>query len=210
MEWPTTPELLAFLGYLSMGIALAASAGLRAFLPPLVVGLAARFELIELGPGFAWLAETPALIVFGVAMVLELVADKIPVVDHVLDSVQLAIKPAMGGIVMGAALIDGGPLLRTVLALAAGGSVAVTVHGAKAALRALSTVATGGMANPVLSFAEDASSLAGSLLAVLLPIVALVLLAILGLLAVWLGRSLLRRSSAAAGRPPTKPHGSVA
>lgn len=210
MEWPTTPELLTFLGYLSMGIALAASTGLRAFLPPLVVGLAARFELIQLGPGFAWLAETPALVVFGVAMLIELTADKLPVVDNVLDSIQLAIKPVVGAIVMGAALIDGGPLLRAVLALLAGGSVAVTVHGAKAGLRALSTVATGGVANPVISFVEDASSLAGSLLAVVLPMLALVLVVVLGLIGLWTARSLLRRASAAAGRPPSKRHGSVA
>src|SRR5262245_25328093 len=69
------------------GVALAAVCGLRAFLPPLAVGLAARFGLLELDLRVAWLAGDPALVAFGFAAVLEIAADKVSVVDHALDLV---------------------------------------------------------------------------------------------------------------------------
>src|SRR5215471_7021247 len=67
------------------GVALAAACGLRAFLPLLVAGVASRFGLLSLGPNFTWLGENPALVALGLATVLEMVGDKIPVVDHALD-----------------------------------------------------------------------------------------------------------------------------
>ena len=51
----------------------------------LVVGLGGRFDFIPLGARFEWLESTPALIVFGVAVLAEVLADKIPVVDHALE-----------------------------------------------------------------------------------------------------------------------------
>ena len=62
-----------------MGTGLAASAGLRAFLPLLVVGTAARFDVVALGEKFTWMSSDAALIVFSVAVVLEVLGE-----DHVI------------------------------------------------------------------------------------------------------------------------------
>ena len=69
----------------AMGVSLAACAGLRAFLPLLVVGAFGRLGFVPLTGAFEWLSSWPALAVFGVAVVVELAADKFPVVDHLLD-----------------------------------------------------------------------------------------------------------------------------
>ena len=82
--------------HLAMGIALSACAGLRAFLPLFIVGLSGRLGWVPLSGTFEWLADWPALVVFGIAVVAELVGDKFPAVDHFLDAVQTIVKPIVG------------------------------------------------------------------------------------------------------------------
>lgn len=160
---------------LMMATGLAASAGLRAFLPLLVVGVAGRYELIPLSSRFEWVASTPALTVFAVAVVLEIGADKIPVVDHVLDIVATFVRPIAGAVVAASSLTELDPLAGAVVGLILGGSVATGVHAAKSTLRMVSTAGTGGLANPAVSVAEDAASLAASVAALFVPVAAFAL-----------------------------------
>jgi hypothetical protein len=173
MDWGFHGSLLLqILG----GIGLAASVGFRAFLPPLVVGLLGRFDVISLRAGLDWMETTPALVVFGTAVVVELLADKIPAVDHALDAAASFVKPAAGALVFAAALTDLPPLWTVVVSLVVGGATAGGVHIAKSGLRLASTGATGGIANPILSIAEDGISLTGSLLSIFVPILLIFLL----------------------------------
>ena len=57
-----------------LGIGLSAACGFRIFVPFLVVGIAARTGHVTLGPSFAWMATTPALIALGVATAFEIAA----------------------------------------------------------------------------------------------------------------------------------------
>jgi hypothetical protein len=160
------------------GLGLAASAGLRAFLPPLVVGLLARLDLITLRGDLDWLAGTPALIIFATAVAVEILADKVPLLDHALDVLGLVVKPAAGALVLAAPLVDIGPVGALLLALVVGGTLAGTVHVTKSALRLASTGTTSGLGNPVLSLAEDGLSLTGTVLAVVAPLLLVLLLAL--------------------------------
>ena len=90
----SNPWMIA--SYAAAGIALAACAGMRAFLPLLVVGIAGRFANFQLSEGYHWLATDGALITFAVAVIAETLADKVPLLDHALDSVGMIIKPAVG------------------------------------------------------------------------------------------------------------------
>lgn len=159
-----------------VGVGLAAAAGLRAFLPALVVGIMARMDLIALRGDMDWLASTPALVIFGTAVLAEVLADKVPLLDHALDLMGMVVKPAAGALVLAAPLVDLGPLATILLALTLGGTVAGSVHLTKSALRLASTGTTGGMGNPLLSVAEDGLSLSGTLLAVLAPVMLALLL----------------------------------
>lgn len=165
-----------------MGLGLAASAGLRAFLPLLVVGAAGRAGAIPLAGPFAWMESTGALIVFGVAVLAEVLADKIPVVDHVLDAGALFVKPVAGTMLAASMFTELGPLEGTVLGIATGGVTAGAVGLAKAKTRLLSTAASGGLANPWLSIGEDIGSLFGSLAVVFLaPLVAFLVVVVAGI-----------------------------
>jgi hypothetical protein len=182
--------LAAFLPALAMAIALASVAGLRAWLPLLAAGGLSRLGVLQLGPSFHFLASDQALAVFGIATVIELVGDKIPAVDHALDLIGTPLRPLAGALL--AASVFGtvtDPLTSTLLGVAVGAPVALVPHVAKSALRAVSTTATAGLANPAISFVEDALAAVLLVLAVLVPIVVVALVALTLVVATrWLRR----------------------
>jgi hypothetical protein len=194
---PAWTEALRIAAHLATGASLAACAGLRAFLPLLAVGVAGRLGIVPLSESWSWLAEGAALWVLASAVLIELAADKIPLVDHALDAVQVVIKPLAGALLMAAASADTTPLAATVLWILAGGAIAGGVHLAKAKLRLLATAVTAGTVNPALSAAEDVGAAAGSALALLAPLLALAL-ALAGCAIVWL---VLRRPRGAQSAP---------
>ncbi|MEP0773156.1 MAG: DUF4126 domain-containing protein [Acidobacteriota bacterium] len=185
------PELLLHAG---LGIALAAAAGFRIFVPLLVLSAAALSGRVELTGGLEWMGSWPALIVFAVATVVEIAGYYVPWVDNVLDWLGAPLAVIAGTLLAASTLGDADPLLRWVLAVVAGGGAAGAVHALTALLRKLSSLATGGLANPVLSTAEAGGSLALSLLALVLPLLALGVL----VAAVVLALRVARRRRAAA------------
>jgi hypothetical protein len=179
-----------------MGIALAACAGLRVFLPLLVVGIAGRLDWIPLSSSFEWLAGWPALIVFGVAVVTEILADKIPLVDNFLDVVHTFVKPVAGAILVASVVTDLSPLQTTVLAIILGGGTSGAVQLTKAKIRLASSATTAGAGNPVISLAEDAGSLVGSVIALIVPILLILLMTGTFILLFLVARRIRRRTEA--------------
>jgi len=169
--------LSEFLPALALAIALAASAGLRAWLPLLLAGGLARAGVLDLGDSFSFLASNKALVLFGVATVIELVGDKVPTIDHALDIIGTPVRPAAGALLAASVLgTVSDPLTALVLGTAVGAPSALVPHAAKTALRTVSTTLTGGLANPILSFLEDAISLITFILAILVPVLVVALL----------------------------------
>jgi uncharacterized membrane protein len=173
---PTLAGISLLLLQIAMGIGLAACAGLRAFLPLFVVGLAGRLDVVPLTATFEWMGSTPALVVFGVAVVTEILADKIPVVDHFLDVAQSFVKPIAGTVLAASVLTELTPLQAAVLGLITGGAVSGVIHVTKAKVRLASTATTAGLGNPVISTLEDVGAFFGSLVAIWLPLLLLLLL----------------------------------
>jgi hypothetical protein len=189
--------LTEFLPALALAIALAASAGLRAWLPLLLAGGLARLGVLDLGPSFQFLSSDRALVLFGVATAIELIGDKIPAVDHALDVIGTPLRPAAGAVLAASVLgTVTDPLTSAVLGTAVGAPSALVPHAAKSVLRAASTTVTGGLANPLLSFLEDAIAVVTFVLAVLMP---LVVVALLGLTLYLAARWLTRRRATAPG-----------
>ncbi len=168
------------------GSGLAAAAGLNAYIPMLALGLLARFtDVVGLPSGWAWLENPWVLGILGALLVVEVIADKVPAVDHINDVVQTAVRPAAGGIVFGSgtatetpAMSDPGGFLASGgwVPVAIGIVLALTVHLGKAGTRGVANAATIGVAAPVLSTAEDVSSVLLVVAAILLPGLVAVLL----------------------------------
>lgn len=165
-----------------LGIGLAASCGLRTFLPLLLVSLAARFHLFGFEPNgaLAWLGSLPALAALSVATVAEFIGDKIPLVDHGLALVGTVTRPAAGALAAASAfhLADPGTAALAGLILAV--PTALAFHTAQAGTRVASTATTAGLGNPVVSLAEDGLAAGTVLMSMafpwLVPIVAAVVL----------------------------------
>ena len=162
------------------GIGIAAACGLRAFLPLFVVGLAARTGWLQLHAGSEWLAGDPALWALGTATVLEVAADKVPVIDHALDAIGTVLRPVAAWVGAYAVLNGWGAPWAQIVSVVLGVG-ALAVHGAKAKARIGSTTLTLGHANPALSVLEDVTTLGLIAAAILAPLAALLLV----LLLVW-------------------------
>jgi len=176
----------------ALGIGLAACAGLRAWLPLLLAGLLARGGVIELGASFRFIASNRALVLFAVATLVEMIGDKVPAVDHALDTLSTVLRPAAGSLLAASVMWQiSDPLTAVALGVAVGAPSALVPHAAKTILRAGSTALTGGLANPVLSLIEDLVTVVLFVLSVVLPV--LVASALL-LLAFLLLRRVTRRS----------------
>lgn len=169
----TLPALsVDLLQSIALGIALAACAGLRAWLPLFAVGLSVRFGVLTLGDSFRFLGSNAALGVFLIATVIELVADKIPVVDHALDALSTILKP-MAGMLLAASVLwtVDDPIVALALGVILGTPASLVPHAGKATLRGVLSPLTGGLAAPVLSVLEDIIAFGLVALAILAPFV---------------------------------------
>ncbi|MCU0282524.1 MAG: DUF4126 domain-containing protein [Candidatus Nanopelagicales bacterium] len=179
------------------GIGLAVAAGLNAYIPLLIAGLLIRFDVVSFGAPYDLLGSTPALVILGVLLAVELLADKIPAVDSVNDVVQTVIRPASGAVLFAGAATGVDEQWSQALALILGLVTAASVHATKATVRPVVNVATAGAGAPVVSTVEDGFSLGLSLTALLAPVLALLLMVAL---VVWLVVFLRRRAARRATR----------
>ncbi len=159
---------------------LSASAGLNAYIPLLVIGVIAHYtNWIVLASPWDTLANPWVLIALGILVIIEMLADKIPAINHVNDVIQTAIRPLAGAIAF-AASANVITELHPVIALLAGLFVAGSVHAVKSVvIRPAVTATTGGAGNIPISIAEDLLSTIVSILSIVIPILVAILLALL-------------------------------
>lgn len=195
---------------LMMGVSLAACCGLRAWLPMLIVSLLAKAGYVHLSPSFSFLAHNDALIIFGIATVLELLGDKVIVIDHFLDAIGTVVRPAAGTVLASSMLTHLDPLAATTLGLIAGGAPAFTIHAGKTVIRAKSSLLAhfhAGVGNAALSILEDVSTVGGVFLAVFVPVLAFVLALLVIAFMVWMLVHLIRKGASLwallTNRPPS-------
>lgn len=171
------------------GMGLAMPAGLNAYIPLLAIALADRYTgLIQLAAPYDAVASPWAIAVIGVLLGIEIIADKIPIVDHINDLIQSFIRPAAGAVLVMAST-DAVSSINPVLAMILGLVVAGGVHTAKSTFRPVVTATTGGVGNPVVSATEDGAAICLSVIALVAP----VLIAIVILLAASFALMVLRR-----------------
>jgi uncharacterized membrane protein len=156
---------------------LSASAGLNAYIPLLIVGVIAHYtDWITLNTPWDLLANPWVLIVLGILVLIEMLADKVPAVNHINDAFQTFVRPAAGAVAFAASanvITDIHPILSLICGLLVAGSV----HVAKSAVvRPIVTATTGGAGNVPVSIAEDIFASIMSILAILVPVLVAVIL----------------------------------
>lgn len=172
---------------------LSTAAGLNAYVPLLVIGLLGRYTtLIHLNEPFSLLTHPIVLIVIAVLALLDFIGDKIPAVDHALHAAGLIIHPIAGALAFMAANSSVGAV-NPLLAALCGVIIAGGTHTARATARPLATATTAGVANPVISLFEDVVSLTLSVLAIIVPVLAFLLVLLFAVMLVILFRRLWAR-----------------
>lgn len=186
---------------LLLGLGLSASTGLNTFLPLLLLSAAAKFQIagITLGGSFNWLASDAAIIVLIIACVAELIADKVPAVDHFLDSIGTFVRPVAGAVAAASVLTDVDPMVAALVGIMMGAPTSLGFHTLKAGTRVASSAATFGCANPVISVAEDVLAFILSILAIFAPVLVPIAL---GLIILVLWRVMKRIRAGATGPLP--------
>ena len=177
---------------------LSASAGLNAYIPLLVVGVIAHYtNWIKLSSPYDLLANPWILILVSVLLIIEMLADKVPAVNHINDIIQTVFRPAAGAIVFAASAhaVTG---INPLLALACGLLVAGSVHTVKSvAIRPAVTATTGGTANVPVSLAEDGFATVLSILSIFIPVlVGIILIISVAMIIWWFWRRATRKRQA--------------
>jgi len=183
-----TPESLLSI---AAGLALAAAAGFRVFVPLLVVSMAARGGWLEIAPAFDWIASTQALIVFATATVVEIGAYYVPFLDNLLDALSTPAAVVAGMIASASVLVDLPPWLQYPIAIVGAGGTAGAVAASTTMLRLKSSTLTAGLGNAVLATFEMFGAFGVALIAVVVPLLALVV--VVAILAAALRRVSRRR-----------------
>ena len=181
------------------GFGLAAAAGLNAYIPLLALGLLARFtDLVTLPASWASLENGWVMTIVAVLLCVEVVADKVPALDSINDTVQTLVRPTAGGIVFGSgtaaqtsAVADPGAFAQSGqwVPVAVGVAVALMVSLTKSTVRPAANVATAGAAAPVLSTLEDVASVVLVFVAILVPVLVLVAVVVM----MWAAVRIIRR-----------------
>lgn len=156
----------------ALGLALAACSGFRVFVPLLAASIAYHTGVLHPSPGFEWLGSWVAVGALGTATVMEVLGYYFPLVDNLLDTITTPASFIAGTILMTAALPDLDPVVRWGLGVLVGGGTAGIIQTGTTLLRAGSTMGTAGLGNPVLATAENTLAVLGTVLALLLPLLA--------------------------------------
>ncbi len=174
---------------LALGVSLSAASGFRIFVPPLVMSLLSHTAFYNPPANLAWMENPLATTVLAIATGLEVFAYYIPWLDHMLDVIAAPAAFVAGTLMTGAFGIELDPALRWTLAIIAGGGAASGIQLLTSGARLISGTTTAGLGNPVVSTAENVAATGLSVLALFLPLIALI--AVIALL--WFAISRVRR-----------------
>ncbi|MED5375532.1 MAG: DUF4126 domain-containing protein, partial [Candidatus Thermoplasmatota archaeon] len=167
----------------SLGLGLAAASGFRVFIPPFLYGLFLRLDMVPISipmTGISeWMASDIGLIILGVAMIVEILGYYVPWIDNLLDTIASPAAIIAGVMMMSSTLSDTHPALQWGASIIAGGGVSGTIQIGTVATRAVSTATTGGLGNPIVSTVEAGACIACTVLAILLPFIAVILVVVL-------------------------------
>jgi uncharacterized membrane protein len=132
----------------------ATTSGINLYVTVLTLGFLQRFHWLKLPGEWGFLGETWVLGLAAVLFLVEFVADKIPYVDNIWDSIHTFIRVPAGAVLMASAFADVDGSIRLAAGLL-GGSLALTTHGAKATARLAVNSSPEPFSNVILSVLED-------------------------------------------------------
>jgi hypothetical protein len=198
------PEWITTLGF-AMGSAWLS--GINLYATVATLGLLQRFHFVALPGQMDVLGNTWVIGVAGALYVVEFVADKIPLVDSAWDMVHTFIRVPAGAVLAFEAFGGADPTVR-MIAMLLGGSVALTSHGAKAAVRVAANTSPEPFSNIALSLIEDVFAIGSTVALAWFPVVMLAAVGMFVACAALLAPKIVRglRSLFGGNLPATRGH----
>jgi len=187
----------------TLGVAMGSAwvSGINLYATVATLGILEHFGFAHLPGDLGFLAKWWVIGLAGGLYVIEFVADKVPLMQHVWDVVHTFIRVPAGAVLAAAAFAHFDPAIR-LAALLLGGGIALGTHGAKAATRVGASLSAAPFLNVVLSLGEDLVAIGSSVLLAFHPIVLIAVVAVFLGAVVWLFpkivrllRKILRRAS---------------
>jgi len=176
---------------LSLAMGTAWTSGINLYATVAVLGIAGQADMIQLPPDLQVLSHPAVIAVACIMYVIEFFADKVPYVDSGWDALHTFIRVPAGAILAARSLGDLNPALE-LMAVLAGGTVALAAHGTKATTRLAINASPEPFSNWIASVTEDLAVLGSIWLIFNHPIVMLILVLAFLALVVWLAPKLYR------------------
>src|SRR5712691_2589267 len=158
-----------FLSTLGFAMGSAWLSGINLYATVVTLGLLQRFHLVHLPGDLDFLQRLWVIILAGSLYLIEFAADKIPAVDSVWDAIHTFIRVPAGAVLAASAFTHFDPSVRFI-ALLAGGGVALSSHGTKAATRLAANTSPEPFSNIALSVVEDIIAVSASFLMAFHPV----------------------------------------
>jgi len=155
---------------IAIGIGLSASTGFRVFVPMLVASIASRAGIIPLTEGFLWLSSWTAIISFGTATIVEILAYYIPFIDNLLDTITTPMAIVAGTLLVTSVLPVDNELMKWITGTVVGGGAAAAVQSGSVLTRLTSSKLTAGVGNPIVSTGENIAAVGSSILSLIFPL----------------------------------------
>ncbi len=174
-------EAYSFISSIFLAFGLSAACGFRIFIPPLTYGLLNKADLVQLGEGWSWIGSNWVIAVLALAALFEIIGNLVPWLDNLLDLLATPTAIIAGTILSAASLSEIDPGLQWILSVMSGVLITSGFQLTTVSLRGLSSILTGGLINPVISFIEDFISLGISISIILFPIFGILIVFVIAL-----------------------------
>ena len=164
-------ETYSLISSIILAFGLSAACGFRIFIPPLTYSLLYKADLVHLGEGWYWIGSDWVIAVLALAALFEIIGNLFPWFDNLLDLLATPAAIIAGTILSAFSLSEIDPGLKWMLSVISGVLITGGFQLTTVSLRGFSSVFTGGLINPIISFIEDFISLVISISIILFPLV---------------------------------------
>ena len=174
-------ETYSLISSIFLAFGLSAACGFRIFIPPLTYSLLYRADLVQLGESWNWIGQDWVLAVLTLAALIEIIGNLVPWLDNLLDVLATPTAIIAGTTLSAVSLSEIDPGLKWILSVMSGVLITGGFQLSTISLRGLSSVFTGGLINPIISFIEDLISLVISISIILFPLFGILIVVLLAL-----------------------------
>ena len=161
------------------------TSGINLYATVAALGIASRLEMIQLPQNLEVLSHPGVIAIACIMYFIEFFADKVPYLDTGWDALHTFIRVPAGAILAARSLGDLNPALE-LMALLAGGSIALIAHGTKATTRLAINASPEPFSNWAASITEDLTVFGSLWLMFNHPIVMIILVLVFLALVAWL------------------------